>query len=67
MLVKGRSRASQLQPLAALFRSLHAHGLIARIRHRRRRRVTNNGRDVMGTSIYLREHHFPDVYSGFVH
>jgi hypothetical protein len=26
-----------------------------------------NFRNVMGTSLYLREHHFPNVYSGVVH
>ena len=25
------------------------------------------GRNVMGTSLYLRVHHFPTVYSGVVH
>ena len=33
----------------------------------RRWRVTNYGRNVMGTSMYLREHHFPNVYSRVVH
>ena len=49
------------------FRRLHAHGLIAKIPRTRRWRVTNYGRKVMGTSTYLREHHFPNVYSGVVH
>ena len=49
------------------FRRLHAHGLIAKIPRTRRWRVTNYGRKVMGTTMYLREHHFPNVYSGFVH
>jgi hypothetical protein len=48
------------------FRRLHAHGLIAKI-CTRRWRVTHYGRNVMGTSLYLREHHFPNVYSGVVH
>jgi hypothetical protein len=46
---------------------MDAHGLIAKIPSTRRRRVTNYGRNVMGTSMYLREHHFPNVYSGVVH
>jgi len=25
------------------------------------------GRKVMGTTMYLREHHFPNVYSGVMH
>jgi hypothetical protein len=42
------------------FRRLYAHRLIAKIpppltRH-------SYGRQVMGTSLYLREHHFPNVY-----
>ena len=49
------------------FRRLHAHGLIAKIPRTRRWRVTNYGRNVMGTSLYLREHHFPNVYSGVAH
>lgn len=49
------------------FRRLHAHGLIAKIPRTRRWRVTNYGRNVMGTSMYLREHHFLNVYSGVVH
>jgi hypothetical protein len=39
------------------FRRLHAHGLIAKTPRTRRWRVTNYGRNVMGTSMYLREHH----------
>jgi len=49
------------------FRRLHTHGLIAKIPRTRRWRVTNYGRNVMGTSLYLREHHFPNIYSGAMH
>lgn len=49
------------------FRRLHAYGLIAKIPRRRRWRVTNYGRNVMGTSLHLREHHVPNAYSGVVH
>ena len=49
------------------FRPLHAHGLIAEIPHTRRWRVTDYGRKVMGTTMYRREHHFPNVYSGVMH
>jgi hypothetical protein len=49
------------------FRRLHAHGLIAKIARTRRCRVTNYGRNFMRTSLYLREHHFPNVYSSVVH
>jgi hypothetical protein len=48
------------------FRRLHAHGLIAKIPRTRRWRVTHYGRNVMGTSMYLREHHFPNVYASNV-
>ena len=43
------------------FRRLHAHGLIAKIARTRRWRVTAYGHQAMGTSLYLREHHFPNV------
>lgn len=43
------------------FRRLHAHGLIANIPRTCRWRVTRYGQQVMGTSLYLREHHFPNV------
>lgn len=49
------------------FRRLHAHGLIAKIPRTRRWRVTDYGRAVMGTTMYLREHHFPNVYAGVMH
>jgi hypothetical protein len=45
------------------FRRFHAHGLIAKIPRTRRWRVTLYGRRVMGTSLYLRDHHFPEAYS----
>ena len=44
------------------FRRLHAHGLIAKIPHTRRRCVTAYGHRAMGASLYLCEHHFPSVY-----
>lgn len=49
------------------FRRLHVQGLIAKVPRTRRWRETNHGRNVIGTSLYLREHHFPNVYSGVVH
>jgi hypothetical protein len=36
---------------------------IAKVPWTRRRRVTLYGRRVMGTSLYLRHHHFPEAYS----
>jgi hypothetical protein len=49
------------------FRRQHANGLIAEIQRTRRCPVTRHGRNVVGTSLYLREHHLPNVYSGVVH
>jgi hypothetical protein len=54
---------TQSQPMIAK-RGPFAHGLIAKIPRTRRWRVTRYGRQVMGTSVYLREHHFPNVYAG---
>ena len=45
------------------FRRLHAHGLIAKIARTRRWRVTAYVNQAMGMSLYLREHHFPNVYA----
>ena len=45
------------------FRRFHAHGLIAKVPRTRRWRVTLYGRRVMGTSLYLRDYHFPEAYS----
>lgn len=47
-------------------RRLHAHGLAAKIPRTRRWCVTRDGRQAMGTSLYLREHHFPNGYAGAV-
>jgi len=49
------------------FRRLHAHGLIAKIPRTRRWRITAYGRQAMGTSLYLREHHFPNAYANAAH
>jgi hypothetical protein len=48
-------------------RRLHAHGLIVKIPRTRCCRVTDYGRKVKGATMYLREHHFPNVYSGVMH
>jgi len=45
------------------FRRLYAHGLIAMIPRMRRWRVTAYDHQTMGTSPYLREHQFPNVYA----
>ena len=49
--------------LGRCFRRPHAHGLIAKIPRTRRWRLTRYGRNVMATSLYLREHHFPNAYA----
>jgi len=41
--------------------------LIGKIPRTRSWRVTNYRRHAMDTSLYLREHHFPNVYTGVVH
>ena len=48
--------------ISRIFRRLRAHGLIAKIPHTRRWRVTRYGRRVMGTALYLRHHDFPHVH-----
>ncbi len=48
------------------FRRMHARGLIAKMPHARRRRVTDCGRKVIGTTMSLREHNFPNVYAGVI-
>jgi len=53
----------QSAKVSRTFRRFHAHGLIAKIPRTRRWRVTRYGRQVMGTSLYLREQHFPNAYS----
>ena len=59
----GQATRRQSAKITRTFRRLHAHGLIAKIPHTRRWRVTGYGRQVMGTSLYLREHHFPNAYA----
>jgi hypothetical protein len=59
----GHDHRKQSAKISRIFRRCHAHGLIAKIPHTRRWRVTGYGRQVMGTSLYLHEHHFPNVYA----
>lgn len=49
------------------FRPLHVHGLMAKIPRTQRWRVTDDGRKLMGTTMYLRQHHVPQVYAGVMH
>ena len=58
----GDDARKQSAKVSRIFRRCHAHGLIAKIPRTRRWRVTGYGRQVMGASIYLREHHFPSDY-----
>jgi hypothetical protein len=48
-------------------RLLHAHGLIAKIPRADRWRLTTYCRNVIGPTMDLREHHFPDIYAGVMH
>lgn len=53
--------------LTELGRRLQALGLITKISRMRSWRVTGYGGKVVGTSLYLREHQFPNVYPGVMH
>lgn len=57
----GPDPKKQSAKVSRTFRRFHAHGLIAKVPHTRRWRVTHYGRRVMGTAIYLRDQHFPQV------
>jgi hypothetical protein len=59
----GQDRKKQSAKLSRTFHRFHTHALIAKIPRTRRWRVTAYGRHVMGTSLYLREHHFPNAYA----
>jgi hypothetical protein len=56
------ARAGQLWGLPTV--CFLAPGSVARAR---RRRSTTYARNFKGTTMYLREHHFPKVYAGEVH
>jgi hypothetical protein len=58
----GRDARKQCAKVSRIFRRCYAHGLIARIPRTRRWRVTGYGRQVMGVSLYLREHRFLGDY-----
>jgi hypothetical protein len=59
----GQDARKQSANISRTFRRFHAHGLIAKIPHIRPWRVTGYGRQVMGTSLYLRKHHFANAYA----
>ena len=46
-----------------LLRRLHAHGLVAKIPHSRRRRVSLAGRRTKATAIKLREVAYPSLFA----
>jgi DNA-binding IclR family transcriptional regulator len=46
-----------------LLRRLHAHGLVAKIQHSRRWRVSLAGRRTMTTAIKLREVAYPSLFA----
>jgi hypothetical protein len=58
----GHDPRKESAKVSRTFHRFHAHGLIAKIPHTRRWRVTLHGRHVMGTSLYLRDQHFPNAY-----
>jgi hypothetical protein len=53
----------QSAQVTRLFRRLHAHGLIAKIPHARRWRVSLSGRRVMAAALKLREVAYPSLYA----
>ena len=55
-----REQSAELSPT---FRRFHAHGLLAGIPHAGRWRLTHYRRQLMASSLYLRDHHFPNAYS----
>ena len=59
----GKNSKKASAKISRIFRRFRAHGLIAKIPHTRRWRVTVYGRRVMGTALYLRHDDFPRVYS----
>jgi hypothetical protein len=59
----GQDPKRESAKVSRTFRRFHAHGLIAKVPRTRRWRVTLYGRRVMGTSLYLRDHQFPEAYS----
>jgi hypothetical protein len=52
----------QSAKITRIFNRCHAHGLIAKIPHSRRWRLTKQGRVAMAASIQLRDAHFPITY-----
>jgi hypothetical protein len=59
----GHDPIKESAKVSRTFRRFHAHGLIAKVPRTRRWRVTLYGHRVMGASLYLRDHHFPEAYS----
>jgi len=53
----------QSAQVTRLFRRLHAYGLIAKIPHSRRWRVSLSGRRIMATALKLREVAYPSLYA----
>jgi hypothetical protein len=53
----------QSAQVARLFRRLHTHGLIAKIPHSRRWRVSLAGRPIMAAALKLRELAYPSLYA----
>ncbi|MGH7818496.1 MAG: hypothetical protein ACREQ9_01865 [Candidatus Binatia bacterium] len=53
----------QSAQVTRLLRRLHAHGLIAKIPHSRRWRVSLSGRPVMAAALKLREVAYPSLFA----
>jgi DNA-binding MarR family transcriptional regulator len=53
----------QSAKISRILNRFHVHKLIAKIPHTRRWSVTDRGRQIMATSLRMREVTFPDLYS----
>jgi len=56
-----KERIRQRARLGRRLKLLHAHGLIRKIPHSRRYRVTQLGMQIMGAALYLYDHHMPQL------
>jgi hypothetical protein len=59
----GQDQKKASSKVSRIFHRLHTHGLIAKFPRTRRWRVSDYGRRVMGTALYLRERHFARAYA----
>lgn len=59
----GSDRAAARSKISRLLHRLHLYGLIAKVPHARRWRVTKKGMRVFSSALRLREYAFPDLYA----